>query len=145
MISESCFYDIFQLIYPTAIDPPGILMLQSIRNVFELAFIKPEAIQFKKEQFNAQNIVDALQNEPRKCPVITAADFSNYASSGIYYSHAMVVAGALKGSQFLSTNTSLADKWFIKCKNSYVDNPDQGKSDQGIDIQIYYFIPKPLI
>ena len=129
MISDSCFHDIFQLIYPTAIDPPGILMLQSIRNVFELAIIKPESIQFKKDQFNAQNIVDALQNEPRKCPVITAADFS----SEIICPHAMVTAGALKGSQFM-TNTSLADQWFIKCKNSYVDNPDQG-----IDIQYYLF------
>ena len=104
-------------------------MLQSIRNFFELARIKPESIQFKKDQFNAQNIVDALQNEPKKCPVITAADFSNFSP------HAMVVAGALKGSQFIPKNTRLADQWFLRCKNSYVDNPDQGISDQGIDIK----------
>ena len=112
-------------------------MLQSIRNFFELARIKPESIQFKKDQFNAQNIVDALQNEPQKCPVITAADFSNYFISGIRpdSSHAMVVTGALKGSQFIPTNTCLADQWFIRCKNSYIDKPDQGISDQGIDIK----------
>ena len=103
-------------------------MLHSIRKYFfKLDRIKPESIQFKKDQFNAQNIVDALQNEPHKCPVITAADFSDYSISGIVpVCHAMVVAGALKGSQFMPTNTTLADKWFIRCKNSYVDNPDQG-------------------
>ena len=103
-------------------------MLQSIRNFFELARIKPESIQFKKDQFNAQNIVDALQNEPKKCPVIPAADCSDYFISGIRpkSSHAMVVAGALKGSQFIPKNTLLADQWFLRCKNSYADNPDQG-------------------
>ena len=126
-------------------DPRGILMLQSIRKIFELARIKPESIIFKKDQFDAQNIISAIKNEPQKCPVITAADFTNYIPGILPCSHAMVIAGALKGSQFMSKNTSLADKWFIKCKNSYVDNPDQGKSDQGIDIQLYYFILEPLI
>ena len=111
-------------------------MLHSIRIFFELAGIKPESIQFKKDQFNAQNIVDALQNEPKKCPVITAANFFPWGFPPIdFFPHAMVVAGALKGSQFIQTNTRLADQWFIRCKNSYVDNPDQGISDQGIDIK----------
>ena len=124
--------DIFQLIHPTAIDPAGIFMLQSIRNFFELATIIPESIHFKKEKFNAKNIVDAFQNRQKKCPVITAADFSEYFTSGSFPSmgHVMVIAGALKGTELKLTNTSLADEWFLNCKNSSTEDPDQG-----IDIQ----------
>ena len=102
-------------------------MLGSIRKVFELAEIKPESIRFQKEQFNGENIINALRNEPQKCPVITAADFTDYfISQGMPSStRAMVTAGALKGSEFLPSNKRLADQWFIKCKNSYRDDPTQ--------------------
>ena len=102
-------------------------MLRSIRKVFEILGIKPESIQFQKEEFNAQNIIDALRNEPRKCPVITAADFTDFFKTrGAPTSpHAMVTAGPLKGSEFMPTNTRLADQWFIKCKNSYGYDPTQ--------------------
>ena len=101
-------------------------MLRSLRKVFELIEIKPESIQFEKEEFNSQNIIDALTNE-KKCPVITAADFTDFFNFGVVptSSHAMVTAGALKGSEFIPTNTSLANHWFIKCKNSYGNNPAQ--------------------
>ena len=118
----------FQLVHPSAVDPAGILMLRSIRKVFELIGIKPESIQFQKEEFNAQNIIDALTNEPKKCPVITACDFTDFFISRKaedIISHAMVTAGALKGSEFMPTNTRLADQWFIKCKNSYGNDPTQ--------------------
>ena len=103
-------------------------MLRSIRKVFELIGIKPESIQFQKEEFNGQNIIDALTNEPKKCPVITACDFTDFFISRKVediISHAMVTAGALKGSEFIPTNKVLADEWFIKCKNSYGNDPDQ--------------------
>ena len=104
-------------------------MLRSIRKLFELLGIKPESIQFNKEEFNAQNIIDALRNEPKKCPVLSAADFSNYFISrkveDITSHHAMVTAGALKGSDFIKTNTILTNEWFIKCKNSYGNDPMQ--------------------
>ena len=122
------FSDIhFQLVFPSAVDPAGILMLISIRKVFELIEIKPESIQFEKEEFNSQNIIDALSNEPKKCPVITAADFTDFFNFGVVptSSHAMVTAGVLKGSEFIQTNTSLANYCFIKCKNSYGNNPAQ--------------------
>ena len=114
------------------IDPAGVLMLRSIRKVFELIGIEPESIQFQKEEFNGQNIINALINEPQKCPVITAADFSEYFTSGSFPSmgHVMVIAGALKGTELKLTNTSLADEWFLNCKNSSTEDPDQG-----IDIQ----------
>ena len=112
-------------------------MLRSIRKVFELLGIKPESILFQKEEFDSQNIIDALQNEPQKCPVITAADFTHYfvskSMSTQLWSHAMVTAGALKGSEFLPSNTSLGDQWFIKCKNSYGNDPAQpGEIHQNI-------------
>ena len=102
-------------------------MLRSIRKVFELLEIKPESIVFQKEEFNDQNLVDALRNEPQKCPVITAAEFTDYFESrGAPTSrHVMVTAGALKGSEFIPADTSLANQWFIKCKNSYGNDPTQ--------------------
>ena len=102
-------------------------MLRSIRKIFELIGIKPESILFQKEEFNSQNIIDALRNEPKKCPVIIAADFKDYfVSQGApTLPHAMVTAGALKGSEFIPTNISLANQWFIKCKNSYGNDPSQ--------------------
>ena len=106
-------------------------MLRSIRKVFELLEIQPESIQFQKEQFNGQKLIHALRNKPRKCPVITAADFTDYFISekveDIFPAHCMVTAGALKGREFIPTNTSLANEWFIKCKNSYADDSEQGK------------------
>ena len=102
-------------------------MLGSIRKVFKLIEINPESIQFRKEEFIGQNIIDALRNEPKKCPVVTAADFTDYCVSKNLptSAHAMVTAGALKGLEFNPTNTILADQWFIKCKNSYGNDPTQ--------------------
>ena len=104
-------------------------MLGSVREVFETLGINPESIKFRKEEFNEQNIIDALRNEPRKCPVITAADFTDYFISrnvqDIRSHHAMVIDGALKGSEFIPSNTILADQWFIQCKNSYGNDPTQ--------------------
>ena len=117
-----------KLVYPSAVDPAGIFMLRSIRKVFEILEIQPESIQFQKEEFNSQNIIDALTNEPKKCPVVTACDFTDFFISRKVediISHAMVTAGALKGSEFIPTNKILADEWFIKCKNSYGNDPDQ--------------------
>ena len=115
-----------QLIFPSSMDAPGVLMLNSVRKVLTLAGIKPESIQFKKEELNAGNIIDALTNE-KKCPVTTVADFTDYFKDGSppCNMHAMVIAGALKGSEFLSQNSVLANEWFIKCKNSYGNDPNQ--------------------
>ena len=101
-------------------DPAGILMLNSVRRVFELAGIKPESILYQKEQFDDSTIIDALTIEPKKCPVITTADFTDYFKDKTPPSnnHVMVTAGALKGSDFMPQNGVLANEWFIQCKNS---------------------------
>ena len=109
-------------------DPPGILMLQSVRKVFKLAGIKPESILFQKEQFDASNIIDALTNDPKKCPVITTADFTGFfkdSKTPHCNKHVMITAGALKGSEFMPQNGVLANEWFIKCKNTYANDPNQ--------------------
>ena len=101
-------------------------MLVSVRKVFELAGLKPESIQFKKHEFNATNVIDALTNEPKKCPITTAADWSDFfqtRTKPIF--HALVIAGALKGSEFLSQNETLKNQWFIQCKNSYRNDPTE--------------------
>ena len=102
-------------------------MLGSIRNFFDLIGIELGSIHFRKEEFNSQTIIDALTKEPKKCPVITAADFTDYFKSQSMptSTHAMVTAGALKCSEFMPSNKSLADQWFIKCKNSYGNDPTQ--------------------
>ena len=105
-------------------------MLHSVRKVFELAGIEPESVQFQKDEFDDTNIIDALINDPKKYPVITTADFTKTFKDGSrpYNMHVMVTAGALKGSDFMPQNAVLANEWFIKCKNSYANDPDkQGK------------------
>ena len=42
-------------------DPAGILMLQSVRIIFEIIGLKPESMKFTKEYFNADNLVKALR------------------------------------------------------------------------------------
>ena len=113
-------------------------MLGSIRKVFELFGTVPEYFQFRKEEFNSQTIIDALTKEPKKCPVITAADFTDYFKSQSMptSTHAMVTAGALKGSEFISANTRLANQWFLKCKNSYGNDPNQPGE---IHLNVYAF------
>ena len=101
-------------------------MLVSVRKVFELAGLKPESIQFQKDEFNAANVIDALTNEPKKCPITTAADWSDFFQNQTQpIFHAMVTAGALKGSEFLSQNETLKNQWFIQCKNSYRNDPTE--------------------
>ena len=101
-------------------DPAGILMLRSIRNVFEMIGLEPESLKFTKESFDADNIVKALTEEPKKCPaIITYVD--QYLSC-----HVLVATNALKGVEFIHesghTVEDLRNEWFINCKNSYRDD-----------------------
>ena len=107
-------------------DPPGILMLTSIRKFFNLIGIRPESINFKKDEFNAETLMDAFQKEPKKCPVITAADWSEWfknRTNPVF--HNMITIGAMKGAESFPNNDLLTDLWFIKCKNSYRKNLTQ--------------------
>ena len=98
-------------------DSAGILMLRSVRIVFEMVGISPESIKFKKEEFNSSNLVKALNQKPKKCPAILT--FDSFANRNVL--HVMVATDALKGFEFMGENSRFACEWFIKCKNSYRD------------------------
>ena len=102
-------------------DPSGILMLRSVRIVFEMIGVKPESMKFVKEEFNASNLVKALTEQPKKCPTIVTVNLT-----GNRFPHVMVATNAIKGSDFIfgdgPINEALRDQWFINCKNSYRDD-----------------------
>ena len=105
-----------KLISPSAMDPAGILMLRSVRIVFEKIGIQPESMTFKKEEFNSLTLVKALTENPKKCPAIVTANIFGDCSP-----HIMVATNALQGKDFTS-DSLLREKWFVNCKNSYRDD-----------------------
>ena len=104
-------------------DPAGILMLLSVRIVFEKIGVQPERIKFKKEEFNSDNLVKGLNEIPKKCPAIVTSILSGGVLSS---AHIMVATNALKGSEFIHEPGQVGDflrnQCFINCKNSYRDN-----------------------
>ena len=101
-------------------DPAGILILRSVRIVFEMIGIKPESMKFIKKSFDSGNIIKAITEEPKTCPAIVTCDITGDQSP-----HIMVASNALKGFEFLNGNgpvvEALRNEWFINCKNSYRD------------------------
>lgn len=98
-------------------DPAGILMLNSIREIFELLGINFEAMKFVAEKIDNQNsIMDAIINQ-RKCPAIVGGNFDF--STGSVEVHIMVAAGVK------SETVGISTKYFIQCKNSYRDDPNE--------------------
>ena len=123
--ANNCFVTSFiKLIFPSAIDPAGVLMLRSVRIVFEMIGLKPESIKFIKHEFNAGNLVKALTEQPKKCPAIVTLNRAGDRSPNV-----MVATNAVKGSDFIfedgPINEALRDQWFINCKNSYRDDVSQ--------------------
>ena len=96
-------------------------MLRSVRIVFEKIGIKPESLKFIKEQFNSDNLVKALTEDPKRCPAIVTLNLFGNLSP-----HVMVATNALKGGSFIlghgEVDELLRDQWFIHCKNSYRDD-----------------------
>ena len=114
--------NVFKLIYPSVLDPAGILMLRSVRIVFEKIGIQPETMTFEKERFDSTNLVKALNENPKKCPAIVTMNLFGDRSP-----HVMVAINALQGKDF-THEPHLGEKWFINCKNSYRDD----KTEPGI-------------
>ena len=119
-------------------DPAGILMLRSVRIVFEKIGLEPESISFIKHEFNSDDLVKALNKQPKKCPAIVTFDLLGDRSP-----HVMVATNAVKGSDFIAGNgpveKTLQDQWFINCKNSYRDDP----SEAGIVLTFSLIINTP--
>ena len=83
--------------YPTAVAPPGLQLLQSIRNAVDIDNIK-----YKIEEYpDAVKLVNAIRNG--KYPVIVAEKRRESLC------HAMVAYGVSKTEK----------TQFVKCKNSY--------------------------
>ena len=95
-----------KLVFPTTIDPPGLQLLQSIRDVIDIDNVK-----YKIEEYlNAKDLVQAIQGG--KCPVVVA---HNQMISAI---HAMVAYG-------VSKQSNTGNNQHVKCKNSYGRDPSQ--------------------
>ena len=96
-------------------------MLRSVRKVFELIGLEPESINFIKEEYCYANLIEALTEQPKKCPAIATLNILGNRSP-----HIMVATNALQGREFIPSDDLnaelLSDKWFINCKNSYRDD-----------------------
>ena len=104
-------------------DPQGILMLNSIREIFDIAGISFESMLFIEAKFDDQNsIIDAIDNQ-RLCPAIVGAKFDF--SAGSVDAHVMVAAGVKTETVVRQHGSSIEQKYFIQCKNSYRDDPNQ--------------------
>ena len=103
-------------------DPQGILMLNSIREIFNIAGISFESMLFIDAKNNDQNsIIDAIVNQ-KLCPAIVGAkyDFSKHPVT-VDCVHVMVAAGVK------SETIGASTQHFIQCKNSYRDQNQPGK------------------
>ena len=107
-------------------DPPGIFMLRSVRIVFEMIGLKPESMKLIKHDLNADNLVQALNEYPKKCPAILTINLETYRENGDLSPHIMVASNAVKGIDFIGEHDpysdSLRNQWYINCKNSYRDD-----------------------
>ena len=99
-------------------DPKGILMLNSIREIFDVVGISFESMKFVDEKFdNERSIIDAI-NIQKKCPAIAGAKY-DFSAGSIECVHVMVATGVK------SETVGSLTKYFIQCKNSYRDDPNQ--------------------
>ena len=114
-----------QLVYPSAIDPPGIKLLRSIGHVFRKSGMGENPPIFQMKAINTVQKLKQylLKNQTCISPAISAYNFSTYEA------HAMVAAGII----FKEINGKIED--FVQCKNSYRDDPSQ----PGLDYQHYTF------
>ena len=100
-------------------DPEGILMLNSIREIFDLLGLHFESMKFVSDKFDTQSsIIDAINNR-RKCPAIVGAMYD--ISTGSLDAHVMVAAGV----KTETVQQGVKQEYFIQCKNSYRDDPNQ--------------------
>ena len=72
-------------------DPAGILMLGSIREVFDMLGIDLASVKFEKLQFGPDGIIPALTGQPMKCPVVTAFKWGKDGKT--HAVHAMIAIG----------------------------------------------------
>ena len=94
-----------QLIYPSAMDDAGLLMLDSVREIFDILDIPFESVKFNCEIYNKlEDLVQATFVE-RKCPII---EFP-----GDELSHVMIATGIFHTQK----------GYFVECKDSRREDP----------------------
>ena len=110
-----------KIIFPSVVDPSGIYMLQSIRNIFDDLNIPFESIKLIKETLLTHNdLIHAIQIE-KKCPVLLAAKFDmNSNPARIESVHAMVATGIK--SEIIFEWAIPRKEYFIQCKNTHREN-----------------------
>ena len=112
---------IFKLVHPSSMDPKGILMLNSIREIFESIGIDFDSMRFIVQNFSEPRMIIRAINNQRKCPAIVGAQFDFL--TGSVNAHVMVAAGIK--TETVQHGTSIQHEYFIQCKNSYRDDPNQ--------------------
>ena len=104
--------------YPSAVDPAGLLMLESIREIFYTAQIRFELINFIAEEINGPNdMIHCIENE-RKTPVVAPLRFCP-PMINLFGFHAMVATG------IKSEVIGRQGKEYLQCKNSHRDDTNQ--------------------
>ena len=91
-------------------------MLNSIREIFDIAGVPLESMKFVDEKFESErSIIDAILYQ-KKCPAIVGAKFDISNPANHVCVHVMVADGVQLG-------------WpsIIQCKNSYRDQNEPGK------------------
>ena len=112
-----------KLVHSSAIDPEGILMLNSIREIFDLIGIKFDSMKFVSEKIDQPMSVIRAINNQRKCPAIVAAKFDFTTRPISVNAHVMVAAGVK--SKTIRQGLSFKRENFVQCKNSYRNDPNQ--------------------
>ena len=102
-------------------DPKGILMLNSIREIIEIIGIDFDSMNFVVQKFSEPRMIIRAINNQRKCPAIVGAKFDF--STGSVDAHVMVAAGIK--TETVQHGMSIRQEYFIQCKNSYRDDPNQ--------------------
>jgi len=100
-----CKFNI-QLMNPSAMDDAGLLMLDSVREIFDILEIPFESVRFNCEKYKKyEDLVQATFVE-RKCPII---EFP-----GDVTSHVMVATGIFH----------TKEGYFVECKDSRREDPN---------------------
>ena len=94
-------------------------MLNSIREIFDIAGISFESMLFNELFYDQNSIIDAIDNQ-RLCPAIVGAKFDiSTRPFTVDCVHVMVAAGVK------SETVGSLTKYLIQCKNSYRDDSNQ--------------------
>ena len=103
-----CKFNI-QLMNPSAMDDAGLLMLDSVREIFDILEIPFESVRFNCEKYEKyEDLVQATFVE-RKCPIIEFPPGDNETS------HVMVATGIFH----------TKEGYFVECKDSRREDPNK--------------------